>query len=132
MMRVVLDTNVLVSALLTPTGKAAAILMGAATGKFHPCYDYKIFKEYQEVLRRSKFRFMENNISFVLDVIKQRGIYVIPPPLPDAPFTDEDDRTFFETAKYCHAKLITGNIRHFPQDSCIITVSDFYENYLKI
>ena len=127
---VVLDTNVLVYALWTPKGKASAILTETLSGNLQACYDYRILKEYREVLCRPKFHFSLSYVFTVLDSLSRNGVSVVPPPLPDAPFTDEDDRAFYEVAKFCHAPLITGNVRHFPDDPCITTIADFYRNVL--
>jgi predicted nucleic acid-binding protein len=43
--------------------------------------------------------------------------------------TDEDDRIFYDTAKASNAFLITGNIRHFPQESFILTPANFLKEY---
>ncbi len=58
-MKIVLDTNVLVSGLLTPYGAAAEIVRLIASGVLSVCYDTRILLEYQEVLARPKFQFME-------------------------------------------------------------------------
>ena len=49
----------------------------------------------------------------------------------DTEFIDESDKKFYEVAKFCEAKLITGNIKHFPEDEIVITVSEFFEKYYK-
>ena len=41
------------------------------------------------------------------------------------PFADEDDRKFYEVAKQVNAKLITGNLKHFPEDPLVTTAADF-------
>ena len=42
---------------------------------------------------------------------------------------DEEDKKFYEVAKYCNAKLITGNSRHFPKDPLVVTVTDFLQQF---
>ena len=124
-MRVVLDTNVLVSALLTPTGKAAAILMGAATGKFRPCYDYKIFKEYQEVLSRDKFRLSPDRIDDALSVIRDYGLNLERTKVEGEVFPDPKDVVFYEVAMSKEdAYLVTGNIKHFPKKPFVVTPAE--------
>ncbi len=130
-MNIVLDTNVLVSALWSSNSKPATIVNSILARRFLVCYDYRILDEYYNVLRRPKFGFTEWEIEALLSFISKNGISVIVDPLPDVPFTDEDDKKFFEVAKFCHAPLITGNTKHYPQDSSIITVADFYQMYLE-
>lgn len=128
-MNIVLDTNVLVSALWSPSGKPAAILNAVISRRFTACYDYRILDEYNKVLRRPKFGFSEWEIICLLEPVIKNGISVIAEPLPEIPFTNESDKKFYEVAKFCHSPLITGNAKHYPQDSCITTVADFYQFY---
>lgn len=128
-MQIVLDTNVLVSALWSWDSKPGAIVNGVISRRFTLCYDYRIIDEYEKVLHRPKFRFSSWQINFLIDAIIKDGLSVVPQPLPDIPFTDESDRKFLEVAEFAHAPLITGNLKHYPQDSCIITVADFYSQY---
>lgn len=130
-MIVVLDTNVIVSALWTPNGKAAYIVNQAIVGNLKPCYDYRILTEYREVLSRPKFKFSSWQITFLLDTFEKDGISVIPQPLTSIPFADESDRVFYEVAKFCNAPLVTGNLKHFPQDDCVMTVTNFYNNLVQ-
>ena len=125
-MNVVLDTNVLISALLTPNGKAAYILDTLTLGKLTICHDYRILNEYRNVLNRPKFHFQEFQINYLLDMINRNGFSIVPTPLLQVPFTDESDRKFYEIAKFCNAILVTGNLKHYPEDPCVMSVSDFY------
>ena len=129
-MNIVLDTNVLVSALWSADSKPAAILNQILSGRFRVCYDHRILEEYYNVLRRPKFGFSQWEVSWLLDFIRANGISVIPQPLSDVPFADESDRKFLEVAKFCFAPLITGNMKHYPQDENIISVSDFHRLYI--
>lgn len=126
-MQVVLDTNVLVSALLTPNGKAAYILDALSFGKLTICYDYRILNEYEEVLYRPKFEISRYKLKYVLDLITRNGFSFVPTPLDDVPFTDESDRKFYEMAKFSNAILVTGNLKHYPEDSYVMSVADFYD-----
>lgn len=131
-MIVVLDTNVIVSALWTPNGKAAYIVNQAIAGKLKLCHDYRILAEYREVLSRPKFKFSEWQISFLLETIEKDGISVIPNPLPKVSFIDESDKMFYEVAKFSNAPLVTGNLKHYPQDECITMVADYYNQLLNL
>lgn len=128
-MHVVLDTNVLVSALWSQNSKPAEILNAVIARRFQVCYDYRILAEYEAVLRRPKFRFASWQIDWLLDLLVKSGISVVPDPLPQIPFADESDRKFLEVARFCAAPLITGNVKHYPEDSAILTVAAFYEAY---
>ena len=122
----VLDTNVLVSALWTPSGKASAIVNAALSHELRLCHDYRIMDEYREVLLRPKFKFLPWQVLSLLDAIEKEGLSVAAVPLPNIPFPDETDRMFYEVAKFCRAPLVTGNLKHFPKESWIVSVADFY------
>lgn len=123
-MLVVIDTNILVSALWSSSGAPARAVGLVLSGQLIPCYDHRIMVEYRQVLQRPKFRFRPAEINALLDWFKQTGRSVVPAPV-DIPFVDEADRKFYEVAKYCNAILITGNLKHFPNDDSVMSVSDF-------
>lgn len=125
-MTAVLDTNVIVFALWTPNGKAAYIVNQVIAGNLKLCHDYRILAEYRDVLSRPKFKFSTWQINFLLDLFERDGISVIPDSLPNVNFIDESDRVFYEVAKFCNAPLITGNLKHYPQDKGVMSVADFY------
>lgn len=131
MMLAVIDTNVLVSALLSPNGAPAKVWRLIVNDIITVCYDYRIINEYQNVLRRPKFNFSPGEINWLLDFILTYG-YSIIPQKSDIVFIDESDKKFYEISKSCNAILITGNIKHFPTDKNIMTVTQFLENYKKI
>ena len=130
-MNVVLDTNVLVSALWSADSKPGYIVNAVIAGRFTACYDYRILDEYERVLRRAKFGFLPWEVDYLLEPIVRGGLSVVPEPLIDIPFVDESDRKFLEVARCCDAVLITGNMKHYPQDAQIMTVAEFYEKYCK-
>jgi len=125
-MLVVIDTNILVSALWSKNGAPARAVGLVLSGQITPCYDHRIMLEYRQVLQRPKFRFRPAEINALLDWFKQSGRSVVPASL-DVTFVDEADRKFYEVAKYCGAVLITGNLKHFPNDDAVMSVSDFLE-----
>ena len=125
-MLVVIDTNILVSALWSRSGAPARAVGLVLSGHLIPCYDHRIMLEYRQVLQRPKFRFRPSEINALLDWFKQTGRSVIPAPV-DISFVDEADRKFYEVARYCGAVLITGNLKHFPNDDAVMSVSDFLE-----
>lgn len=130
-MNIVLDTNILVSAVWSPGRNATKILEAVFMRRFTACYDYRIIEEYQRVLHYPKFKFTESEIDSVLEPIIKNGISVIPEAIKDIPFErDETDRKFYEAAKFCNAVLVTGNLIHYPEDKNIILPASFIERYL--
>ena len=130
-MFVVVDTNILVSAFWSRNGNPAKIIGLIQNGIITPCYDYRILEEYEEVLSRDRFGFDEWEINDFLSQIKHDGISVIANPV-NINFVDESDKKFYEVAKYCGAKLITGNLKHFPNESFVVSPAEFlniFENY---
>ena len=128
MIKVVLDTNILVSALWSKSSKPATLVHKALEQVFAVCYDHRIMQEYTDVLNRPKFPFSQADINDLIIGIKSTGLSVIVPEI-DIDFIDYDDRKFYEVAKYCDAALITGNTQHFPTEPMIMTVSDFLDLY---
>jgi putative PIN family toxin of toxin-antitoxin system len=80
-MKIVLDTNVLVSGLLTPFGSSGKILSMICSGELLMCLDARIFSEYQEVLHRPKFAFDGENVAVLLGFFRQQGYFVSGLPL---------------------------------------------------
>ena len=72
----VIDTNVLVSALLSRNGGAATVkvIHAVLSGKITPLYHQEIIEEYEEVLARPKFHFNKEDISILISAFKQFGI----------------------------------------------------------
>jgi putative PIN family toxin of toxin-antitoxin system len=97
-MKIVLDTNIIVSAFLNPKGIPGEILSLVLTHKIKVCYDNKIFSEYTDVLTRSKFDFDNELVNAFLDFIKTNGEYIIAES-QNIPFDDEDDKMFMTYLK---------------------------------
>lgn len=115
-MNIVLDTNVLVSALLNPHGSPARLLDLILLGKLVPLYDDRILLEYRQVLSRERFGFEMPQVEALLQFIEEEGIKIIAPPLPSHG-SDPDDLMFLEVALSGRAgALITGNVKHFPSN----------------
>ena len=133
MNRIVLDTNVLVSALLA-NGPPAVIADMVAEGKLIPFYNDQIISEYWDVLHRQKFGFHSSQVVRLIDAIARTGIAVeTEEPRRGKygviPMPDEDDRKFYYAAKASRAFLITGNKKHFPDEPFIISPADFLKTY---
>ncbi len=129
-MDVVIDTNVLVSAFWSKDGSPAVIMSLVLGGELIPCYDYRILEEYKKVLMRAKFEFPKSQVDSLINWIEIYGKSVVVSPL-NIKFNDEDDKKFYEVAKYCNAKLITGNLKHFPKGNNVMSVGEFLEKYNK-
>jgi len=80
-MKIVLDTNVIVSGLISPYGNPAEIIRMVSVGEIRLCYDARIITEYKEVLRRPKFQFNPEKIDIILDQIQYPGEIVSSKPL---------------------------------------------------
>jgi putative PIN family toxin of toxin-antitoxin system len=116
--RAVIDTNVLVSGLLSPAGNEALIVLAINQGLVRPCVSDDILEEYAEVLARSKFAFLPDEIAAVLAMFRSNGELIRPkgsaPASPDA-----GDAKFLHCARAAQAEyIVTGNKRHFPPALC--------------
>lgn len=114
MIRVVLDTNVVVSAIFSPYGFEARALELARLGAVEMAATKAILTEYEEVLMRPKFKFPKEVTISVMRRIRERAILCVPKvTLQVSP--DESDNRFLECAEAAQAHyLVTGNLRHFP------------------
>lgn len=115
-MRVVLDTNVVVSGFLNPAGSPGMLVRLAAERILSVCYDARVLAEYREVLLRPKFELSARLVDPFLEQIEAEGFLAGAVPLPRA-LPDRDDEPFLEIAIAAQAPLVTGNVRHFPSGS---------------
>ena len=114
MIRVVLDTNVIVSALLQPLGPPAAIFLLVAGGAVQLCISGSVYAEYEEVIRRPRLARDEEVIAAALRTVREKGFWVRPTETIKA-CSDSDDNIFLECAHAaCADYLVTGNLKHFP------------------
>ena len=120
----VIDTNVLVSAMLKHHSVLGSIIDLAFDGPIIPILNDAIEKEYREVLSRPKFHLPSDLIEDILSSFHQRGFYVDAEKL-DIELPDPKDRVFYEVVmeerKEEDAYLVTGNIKHFPEKPYIVT-----------
>lgn len=124
----VIDTNVLLSALLSKREDSATVkvLDAVFDGKITPLYHQDILEEYNEVLHREKFHLKEELIRKVLDAVRQYGAEVFPQPT-GAILIDMDDLVFYEVAmekREDDAYLVTGNQKHYPLKDFIVTPAE--------
>jgi len=126
-MKVVVDTNVIVSALINSNGTPGKILPLILNGKLELLYDNRIIFEYKEVLARKEFGFNIEIINDLMDFFKHEGEFVNAEHI-NLKFHDESDKKFYEVFKAEKAQyLITGNIKHFPKEKGIVTPKEFFE-----
>lgn len=112
-MKIVLDTNVLVSAFLNPYGLPARILDLVTQRKVTLLLDERILFEYREVLRREEFAFDPFQIDQVLAFFDRVGLFTASIPL-DFSIPDADDMPFLEVAFSGRADaLVTGNKKDY-------------------
>jgi len=114
-MKIVLDTNVLVSGLLQPFGPSGQIVRLVASGELVLGYDPRILAEYQEVLLRDKFGFDSERIAILLEEIRAGGFPVAARPLA---MKLPDFEPFLEVALAGGVQcLVTGNVKHYPAEA---------------
>jgi len=129
MPNVVLDTNILVSGLLSPQGSSARILSALIDGRITCFFSEDIIGEYEAVLSRDRFGFPPKEVERLIESIKKIG-QPIAPRNSTHPMTDESDRMFYDAAKAAFAYLITGNAKHFPDETFVITPARFADEML--
>ena len=113
-MRIVVDTNVLVSGLISPFGPPGILVSLVAGGTLQVCYDARILAEYREVLERPAFSFRPADINSLLSQIAIKGVRVAPKPLASR-LPDAGDQPFLEVAVAAGVEfLVTGNLKHYP------------------
>lgn len=125
----VIDTNVLVSALLSshPDAATVQVVDKLFEGSVIPLFSQEILHEYHEVLRRDKFHFSESVVSSLLSVIERYGELIEPEPTDEIIF-DIKDIPFYEVVagkQEDSAYLVTGNQKHFPKKPFIVTANEF-------
>jgi len=119
--RAVIDTNVVVSGLLSPVGNEALILLAVHQGLVRPCFSEEILEEYAGVLARPKFAFPADEIEALLTMFRSQGELVVAK-ASAAISVDPGDTKFLQCAETAQADyLVTGNRRHFPEASYGVT-----------
>jgi len=114
MLTVVLDTNVLVSSLLSQKSWPAKILDLILDDYIQVAYDDRILEEYEEVLARPELHIPPARMLAVIDHIELSGQFITPKQLSTEGYTDPDDIMFAEVFITSNADaLITGNLKHY-------------------
>ncbi|MBN1458676.1 MAG: putative toxin-antitoxin system toxin component, PIN family [Armatimonadetes bacterium] len=113
-MRIVLDTDVLVSGLLSPFGPPGEIVRMVSADAIRLCVDARLLAEYEQVLLRPRFGFDPNAVATLVDYIDATSHKAASVPLGTR-LPDPDDEAFLEVAIACGAEyLVTGNLVLFP------------------
>ena len=126
----VIDTNVLVSALLKWDSVPGNVLQFTITGVVTPVLNEDILREYREVLLRKKFHFPESVVDTILDNLAAQAVFINEEKL-DVNLPDPKDVVFYEVVmeerKNQDAFLVTGNLKHFPVERFIVTPRQFLD-----
>lgn len=126
-----IDTNVLVSAMLKFQSVPGQIANEALLGDLIPLLCDEIVEEYREVLARPKFKFDQKTVEILIDGIIDRGIFVDVVSVEEI-IPDFKDIIFYEVVmegrkEHDDTYLVTGNIKHFPVKSFIVTPKEMLE-----
>ncbi|MBR1735893.1 MAG: putative toxin-antitoxin system toxin component, PIN family [Firmicutes bacterium] len=122
----VIDTNVIVSAVLSGKDDAATVIVLRAVfaGKIIPIYNDDIIAEYTEVLKRKKFKLDPDTVDGLVSSIKEAGESA-ERIITNEILPDPDDLVFYEVAMSKeNSFLVTGNIKHFPDKHFIVTPAE--------
>jgi putative PIN family toxin of toxin-antitoxin system len=127
-LRLVIDTNVLVSAAIKPAGLQRTVLLLAITKPARLYMSQTIFAEYSEVLARPELRIRKGLRHQLLQLIRNHGHFVAPTRRLEVTH-DPNDNIFLECADVARADyLVTGNVKHFPRfwkKTKLITTREF-------
>lgn len=134
MLLIVLDTNVLVSSLLSAKGPPGKILDLIMSNHIQVAYDDRILGEYEEVLTRQELRLSQSKVITTIDHIELSGKLMEPEPLTTEGYTDPDDIMFAEVFITSNADaLVTGNLRHYKplpdRNAVVLSPTQFLEKY---
>ena len=114
-LRAVIDTNVIVSAALTPDGHPDLVVRLALASGFQLVASNQILLEYTEVLTRPAFRLPLNAVRELISALRARALVVAPDEIAKGICSDPDDTFVLGTAVAGKADyIITGNVKHFP------------------
>ena len=131
MINIVLDTNIIVSAVLSSEGNPAKIIkLVAVNDSMRIYYSRTILDEYKKVLSYERLNLSYEKQTRAVNLIQKYGV-CIQPEASDIPMPDESDRIFYDTAKAVNAYLVTGNLKHYPEESQIVTPVRFVEIFGK-
>ena len=126
----VIDTNVLISALLKKTSIPGRVLDYVFSEIITPVLNKELLDEYREVMSRNKFGFNKSEIDFVLSVLESKSLFFDRTKTFEE-FIDQDDIVFYEIVLSARSKmntyLVTGNLKHFPNKPFIVAPKEMVE-----
>ena len=126
----VIDTNVIVSAMLKWDSVPGQVVRLVFENRIVPLLHSDIVEEYHKVLLRPKFHLTDQIVDDYLLDLEEHGIYIDAEPL-DIEMPDSKDRIFYEIAMSARrsneAWLVTGNLRHFPVQSFVVSPRQMLE-----
>jgi putative PIN family toxin of toxin-antitoxin system len=114
--RIVVDTNVVVSALLQPLGNPGRVVTLMRLGVIVPVYDARILAEYREVCGRPRLRLVPEDVERLVTDVVQRGELLDEVPRAAFALPDPDDQPFLDVALAGGTEaIVTGNRKDFPE-----------------
>ena len=120
----IIDTNVLVSAMMKPQSVPGQVVKESLNGQIIPVVNWEIMDEYKKVLRRLKFGFDPRDVSVLLKELEKRAVYCDASTIEDL-MPDPKDIVCYavtmEKRQDQEAYLVTGNIKHFPEKPFVVT-----------
>ncbi len=136
-MKIVLDTNIIVSGLLKSQGNPAQVLTLALAGAVQVCHDERILAEYAEVLVRPRFKFDPKRVREVLAKLDVDGLAVDASGESNLDLPDADDEPFLAVALAASVYfLVTGNLSDYPPDKrrgcAVVSPAAFMEHWRKL
>ncbi len=121
----VIDTNVIVSALLKWNSVPGVVLQAVFNGFVVPVYNDEILNEYRNVLNRPKFGFSSELISETISQMESLGVMENALETVAEALPDPKDIVFYSIAlshgKTAETHLVTGNVKHFPANPIVVT-----------
>lgn len=130
----VIDTNVIVASLLSrhPDSATVRVMDAVYSGKVVPLLNDEILAEYRDVLHRKRLGLDPAKCDFIISLISDIGLSLEQVPTKEE-LPDEKDRVFFEIAiagmVMGESKLITGNLKHYPEVDFVVTPARFCEMF---
>lgn len=127
----VIDTNVLVSALLSNKSDSATVIIlnKIFSKEIKVVYSQEIIQEYEDVLRRPKLKIPPHLANELIIIVKKKGLPIAPHKTGEI-IPDMKDLPFYEVVmekKDDGAYLVTGNMKHFPSKPFIVTPREFLD-----
>ena len=126
----VIDTSVIVSSFLCRDSIPGKVIDYIQNNTIIPLFNKEILEEYRDVLARNKFRLRQEDVTRFLSEFKQKG-KELSRVATSEPFTDKSDVVFFEIVlsgrSTMDAYLVTGNLRHYPFRSYVVTPRQMLE-----